>query len=387
MKHFARNFLTTTNMSNTSTAVQQQNTKPSVKALFERADVGKRFAEVLGKRAPQFVTSILQLAASDKVLANADPYTVYNAAMTAASLDLPVNKNLGFAWIIGYKNNSKGTTEAQFQLGYKGYIQLAQRTGQYAKINCVEVYANQFKGWNALTEELDADFSIDGIGNVVGYCAYFRLLNGYEKTVYWSSEKVKTHAGRFSKTFRFNDSTWKTDFDAMAKKTVLKNTLSTWGILSVELQNALKVDQAVIKNEEEVDYPDYQDANVLSKEEERMLAMIDAAESAEELYALAPNVMESMGDKYKAKLETFVEKAPIKEEKKGKAVKAEISFEYFKMKVDACKTYQEYQALLPDAKDDEKKDYLGRMMNEFVEREMDVEEGKQMVNINLFGNE
>jgi len=375
-----------------TTAVQQQSTKPSVKALFERADVGKRFAEVLGKRAPQFVTSILQLAASDKVLANADPYTVYNAAMTAASLDLPVNKNLGFAWIIGYKNNSKGTTEAQFQLGYKGYIQLAQRTGQYAKINCVEVYGNQFKGWNALTEELDADFTIDGTGPVVGYCAYFRLLNGYEKTVYWSTEKVRVHANRFSKTFRFNDSTWKSDFDAMAKKTVLKNTLSTWGILSVELQNALKVDQAVIKNEEEVDYPDYQDANVLTKEEERMMQMIDAAETLEELQALAPNVMESMGERYRNKLDKLSAETPVvvieePKPKKASAVKPEISFEYFKMKVDSCKTYQEYQALLSEAKDQEKQDYLGKKMNEFVESEMDKEALDSNNSIGLFANE
>ena len=378
-------------MSNTQ--VQQQNTKPSVKSLFERPDVGKRFSEVLGKRAPQFVTSILQLAASDKVLANADPYTVYNAAMTAASLDLPVNKNLGFAWIIGYKNNSKGTTEAQFQLGYKGYIQLAQRTGQYAKINCTEVYENQFKGWNALTEDLNADFSIDGAGAIVGYCGYFRLLNGFEKTIYWTTEKVRVHANRFSKTFRFNDSTWKSDFDAMAKKTVLKNMLSTWGILSVELQNALKVDQAVIKTEDgEVDYPDFQDANVLTKEEERMMQMIDAAETLEELQALAPNVMESMGERYRNKLDKLAAEIPVvvveePKPKKASAVKPEISFEYFKMKVDACKTYQEYQVLLPEAKDQEKQDYLGKKMNEFVDSEMDKEAKDSSDLTGLFANE
>jgi recombination protein RecT len=362
-------------MSN-NVAVQQQSNKPSVKALFERPDVGKRFAEVLGKRAPQFVTSILQLAASDKILAVADPYTVYNAAMTAASLDLPVNKNLGFAWIIGYKNNAKQTTEAQFQLGYKGYIQLAQRTGQYSKINCVEVYENQFKSWNALTEELDADFSSEGTGRVVGYCGFFRLLNGYEKTVYWSSEKVKAHATRFSKNFKFNDSTWKTDFDAMAKKTVLKNMLSTWGILSVELQNALKVDQAVIKNEEEVEYPDYQDANVLSKEEERMMQMIDAAQTEEELNALVPHMMESMGERFRNKLEQIQAAKPVvveevKEEKKAAKKQQDHPIEYFKSLVDNCKSYKDYEGLQEQANSQEKVDYLNAKIDEFVNAEME----------------
>lgn len=358
-------------MSNTNVAVQQQNNKPSVKSLFERPDVGKRFAEVLGKRAPQFVTSILQLAASDKILAVADPYTVYNAAMTAASLDLPVNKNLGFAWIIGYKNNAKQTTEAQFQLGYKGYIQLAQRTGQYAKINCVEVYENQFKGWNALTEELDADFSLEGSGRVVGYCAFFRLLNGYEKTIYWSSEKVRAHASRFSKNFKFNDSTWKTDFDAMAKKTVLKNMLSTWGILSVELQNALKVDQAVIKNEDEVEYPDYQDANVLSKEEERMMQMIESAQTEEELNALVPHMMESMGERFNKKLESLqsANKPEPKEAKKA-SKKQDHPLDYFKTLVDNCKSYNDYEMLQSDANTQEKLDYLNLKLDAFVDSEM-----------------
>jgi hypothetical protein len=179
----------------------------------------------------------------------------------------------------------------------------------------------------------------------------------------------------------------------MAKKTVLKNMLSTWGILSVELQNALKVDQAVIKTEDgEVDYPDFQDANVLTKEEERMMQMIDAAETLEELQALAPNVMESMGERYRNKLDKLAAEIPVvvveePKPKKASAVKPEISFEYFKMKVDACKTYQEYQVLLPEAKDQEKQDYLGKKMNEFVDSEMDKEAKDSSDLTGLFANE
>ena len=165
----------------------------------------------------------------------------------AATLDLPINQNLGFAWIVPYGN------AAQFQMGWKGYVQLANRTGQYKAINVTEVYENQFTSFNRLTEELDADFSIVGSGSVVGYVAYFKLLNGFEKTVFWTTEEVKQHGAKFSKTFNQANGVWKTNFDAMAKKTVLKNTLAKWGILSIEMQNAVIADSAIINDVETLD--------------------------------------------------------------------------------------------------------------------------------------
>jgi recombination protein RecT len=173
-------------------------------------------------------------------------------------LDLPIDKNLGFAWIVPYGSR------AQFQLGYKGFVQLALRTGQYKNINVIEVKEGQLKAFNPLTEELELDFNEKESEKVIGYAAYFKLSNGFEKTVYWSIEKVKAHAKRFSKTF--NNGPWKTDFDEMAKKTVLKNTLRRWGILSIEMQTAFKTDQAAIndfKNPQNpsvdyVDSPDYE---------------------------------------------------------------------------------------------------------------------------------
>jgi recombination protein RecT len=181
--------------------------------------------------------------------------TVYAAASIAATLDLPINQNLGFAWIVPYNG------QAQFQMGYKGYIQLALRTGQYMRLNVIPVYQNQFISWNELTEELQANFNNIGAGNVVGYCCYFKLINGFEKTSFWSLQKVTEHGKRFSKTF--NNGPWKTDFDSMAMKTVLKNTISKWGILSIEMQRAVIVDQGVINDEEgwDVSYPDNEDPN------------------------------------------------------------------------------------------------------------------------------
>lgn len=228
----------------------EPNKQVTVRGIFEGETAKRKFQEILGQKAPGFITSVLQIVSSDQNLIQADPMSVYYAAATAATLDLPVNQNLGFTWIIGYSG------KAQFQIGYKGFIQLALRTGQYRRINSLPVYQNQFKSWNNLTEELDADFSIDGEGEVIGYCGYFKLINGFEKTSFWSKKKVLDHAKRFSKAF--NRGPWQTDFDTMASKTVLKNMLAKYGILSIELQKALIVDQAVIKDEDAttVDYID-----------------------------------------------------------------------------------------------------------------------------------
>lgn len=224
----------------------------AVKDFFLRDDVKKKFQELLGQKSVGFITSVMQVVNNNKLLQSASPASIYNAAAMAATLDLPINQNLGFAWIVPYGN------QAQFQVGWKGIIQLANRTGQYKAINVVEVYENQFKSYNRLTEELDADFTQEGNGNIIGYVAYFKLLNGFEKTSFWTVEEVKKHAQQFSKTYKQSNGVWSTSFNAMAKKTVLKNTLSKWGILSIEMQNAVIADQAIINDVEtlDVDYID-----------------------------------------------------------------------------------------------------------------------------------
>lgn len=219
----------------------------AVKGFFSKDSVKQKFNELLGKKAPGFITSVMQVVNSNNLLQKATPESIYNAAAMAATLDLPINNNLGFAWIVPYGN------QAQFQMGWKGFVQLANRTGQYKSINVVEVYENQFKSFNRLTEELDADFTVAGTGPVIGYVAYFKLSNGFEKTSFWTKEEVQAHAKRFSKTYSSASSVWKSDFDAMAKKTVLKNTISKWGIMSIEMQNAIIVDQSVINDPETLD--------------------------------------------------------------------------------------------------------------------------------------
>jgi len=261
----------------------------TTKEFFAQSSVQAKFQELLGKRAPQFITSVLQIVTNNNLLAKADAASIYNCAATAAVLDLPLNNSLGKAWIVPYGN------KAQFQIGYKGLIELAQRTGQYLRINVVEVYENQFKSWNALTEVLDADMNIVGTGKVVGYCAYFKMINGFEKYDYWSIEKVTAHGKRFSKSF--NSGPWKDDFDKMAKKSVMKNTLSTWGMMSVEMQTAMVVDQAIIKNDSgsEVEYIDVTGADI-DKEVERAQLMLADCTTIEEVNTLRAQLSKEIID-------------------------------------------------------------------------------------------
>lgn len=227
------------------TKAQNQNLQSMVhpKNILANENMKKKFTEILGKKAPAFMGSILSLYNSDTKFQNVDGYSVINAALLAATLDLPINKEFGFAWIIPYGK------QAQFQVGYKGYVQLALRTGQYKNLNVIEVYEGQLKSYNALTEEMDLEVldSVYEIGSkkIVGYAFYMKLLNGFEKTIYWPVELVRSHAQRFSKTYK--NGPWQTDFDAMAKKTVLKNSLTKWGILSVEMQRAIEIDQSAIE--------------------------------------------------------------------------------------------------------------------------------------------
>ena len=214
----------------------------SVKGLMDSPAVKKRFEEVLCERAPQYMSSIVNLVNSDVNLKKCEPISIIASCMVAATMDLPVDKNLGYAWVVPYG------TKAQFQMGYKGYIQLALRTGQYKAINVVEIREGELISWNPLSEEVEIDFTKRKSDKVIGYAGYFKLLNGFEKTVYWSREDVEAHAKKFSKTYSFKNGVWQTDFDSMAKKTVLRNLLSKWGILSIEMQKAYSADNNSVKD-------------------------------------------------------------------------------------------------------------------------------------------
>jgi len=211
----------------------------TMKGLLNTPTIKNRFEEVLKQRAPQYMSSIVNLVNGDTNLKKCDQMSVIASCMVAATLDLPVDKNLGYAWVVPYGN------KAQFQLGYKGYVQLALRTGQYKSINVIEIHEGELKKWNPLTEELEIDFMQKKSDMVIGYAGYFELINGFKKSIYWTKEQINTHKNKFSKS----DFGWKKDFDAMAKKTVLRNMLSKWGILSIEMQTAYSTDMATIKED------------------------------------------------------------------------------------------------------------------------------------------
>jgi len=257
-----------------------------LKALLASESVKKRFDEVLGKRAPQFISSIINLANSDATLSKCEPMSIISAAMIAATMDLPIDKNLGYAWLVPYQDKKTQTYKAQFQLGWKGYVQLALRTAQYRSINVIPLYEGQLKKWNPLTEEIEIDFETRVSDAITHYCGYFELLNGFKKTVVWTREQIIEHAKKYSKSFHNENSPWKDPekFEGMALKTVVRNMLSKWGILSIEMQEAYSRDveaeeQPEAADEEYIDV-DYT-VNDEPEQEEEAVQVVDGQASDE----------------------------------------------------------------------------------------------------------
>jgi recombination protein RecT len=262
-----------------STVTTTTNNQLTTKSLFAKDDVKARFQEILGKRSTQFMTSVLQIVNSNDLLKNADPITVYNAALLAATLDLPVNNNLGMAFIVPYNSKQKDGSfkvEAQFQMGYRSFIQLAQRSGQFKTISATAIYEGQIVSQNPLTG-YEFNFENKTSDKVIGYAAYFELLNGFQKTIYKSVEDIEKHAKRFSQTYRKGLGIWKDDFHSMALKTVLKEILSKYAPLSVEMQKAVVTDQAVINDSETLDVT-YKEVTPEQEQENALNAIIDGLE-------------------------------------------------------------------------------------------------------------
>ena len=217
-----------------------------VKGLLGNDQVKEKFNEVLKDKAPGFIASITSLVSSSQNFEDVDANTIMQSAMVAATLDLPINPNLGFAYVVPYAG------KAQFQMGWKGFVQLALRTGQYRLLNAIEVYEGELISRNKITGEIVLDETKRISDKVIGFVSFFRLVNGFEKTLYMSAEEMEKHAKRYSQTYKstkkwvVEQSKWTTDFDAMALKTVIKLLLSKYGILSVQLQKAIQADQAVI---------------------------------------------------------------------------------------------------------------------------------------------
>jgi len=222
----------------------------AVKKLLETNAIQAKFTDMLGgKRAAQFMSSISTAVSQNPMLQKCEPMSVISSAATAASMDLPINPSLGYAHIVPYGS------KAQFQIGWKGFVQMAQRTGQYQTINTTPVYDGQLVEQNPFTGEMK--FQIEKTSEtVIGYLLYFRLINGFEKYFYMTKEECEKHGKRYSKMYQRGKGQWAEDFDSMALKTVVKMGLSKFGILSTEMQRAVEVDQGVI---DENGQPVYED--------------------------------------------------------------------------------------------------------------------------------
>ena len=222
-------------------------------AVLENEKVKNRFSELLDKNAPAFISTLLTIWNGNSKLQECDAQSILGAAGLAATLNLSIAPSLGYAHIVPYNGR------ATFQIGWRGLVQLAHRTGKYAAINSAAVCEGEIRGVDCITGELIRGEKLSE--KVVGYVAYFRLVNGFEKAMYMTAEEMEAHALTYSKAYNYDvrynkkSSVWSTNFDAMAKKTVLKLLISRWGILSSSLQEAIQADQSVV-NKTEVQYVD-----------------------------------------------------------------------------------------------------------------------------------
>jgi recombination protein RecT len=231
-------------MTPTPTTTAASVPQKSLGTLLQSAGVMQKLNSVLGneKKAAAFASSVLSVANGNNLLRNADPMTVLGSAMVAATLDLSVVPTLGMAYIVPYKG------QASFQIGWRGLVELALRSGQYRNVIVEEVREGELVYKNKFTGEYVFDEDKKVSDKVIGYMANFQLVNGFSKTIYWTVEEVKAHAMTYSQAYRSGfGSPWKTNFDAMAKKTVLKSLISKFGPKSLQMQQAVTFDQATIK--------------------------------------------------------------------------------------------------------------------------------------------
>ena len=221
--------------------------------LLSMKAVQEKFVELLGKNSASFISSLVTIWNDDEKLRKCDPVTILSAAKQAAILQLPIMKQLGYSYVIPYYDGRAKKYVAQFQLGYKGLLQLAMRSGVFRNLNTVAIYDGQIKKVDYLTGEIEIGERTSD--EVVGYAAYMELTNGFRKTLYMTREEMELHAQTYSDSYRADKekkwSVWAKNFDAMAKKTVLKKMLNTYAPTSIEMQQsslvtAMQADQSVI---------------------------------------------------------------------------------------------------------------------------------------------
>lgn len=257
-------------------APAQQNVNQLMNTILDGDKLRGRFNELLGERTPQFISSLVSMVNGSNELQKAfyeAPMSVIQSGLKAAAFDLPIDQSLGYAYIVPFKKNFKdengewkSKSEATFILGWKGMNQLALRTGAYKTINVVDVREGELKSYNRLTEEVELDFIEDdelrASKPVIGYVGYYRLVNGAEKTIYMTVKQIEAHEKKFRKGKNMGWG-WQNDWDAMARKTVYRQLIGKWGIMSITYQNAKEGASLAQQMEDEydLDNPDTIDAS------------------------------------------------------------------------------------------------------------------------------
>lgn len=217
------------------------------------------------KDSKTFITSVVSAVQTNPALQECTKQSILSAALLGEGLKLSPSPQLGHFYMVPFKNTKAGITEAQFQLGYKGYIQLAIRSGQYKKINVLAIKEGELVSYDPLEETIEVNLIDDEVAReqapTIGYYAMFEYTNGFRKSLYWSRKKMEAHALRYSKGYAAHKgyTFWEKDFDGMAIKTMIRQLISKWGIMSIEMQQAYEADQAVIREDGSKDYVDMEE--------------------------------------------------------------------------------------------------------------------------------
>ncbi|RGH23100.1 recombinase RecT [Anaerostipes sp.] len=256
-----------------SLAKRQQ--KTGLTAYLTNDAVKNQINNVIGgKNGDRFISSIVSAVQTNSALQECTNPSILSAALLGESLKLSPSPQLGQYYMVPFNNNKKGFKEAQFQLGYKGYIQLAIRSGQYKKLNVLAIKEGELVRFDPLNEEIEVNLIEDEEAReeapTVGYYAMFEYTNGFKKAMYWSKKKMEAHALKYSKGYKAKKgyTFWEKDFDAMAYKTMLRQLISKWGIMSIDMQSAMDADMAVIHEDGTKDYVDMEnDENVVADQE------------------------------------------------------------------------------------------------------------------------
>lgn len=247
--------------------------KPKFTAIISSEGYKKMINNTLGspQRSARFVTAITSAVSTNPALQECEASTIVSAGLLGESLNLTPSPQLGQYYIVPFKDRKNNRTVAQFQLGYKGYIQLAIRSGYYKKINVLPIKEGELIHYDPLEEEIKVQLIEDEETREnapsVGYYAMFEYLNGFKKTLYWSRAKMESHAEKYSMGYKAHKgyTFWEKDFDGMACKTMIRQLISKWGIMSVEMQKAFDADMGVLDKDGNVNYVDTPVAEPISE--------------------------------------------------------------------------------------------------------------------------